>query len=54
LITENNFIPKGYNNKRVLLVGDGDLSFAAALSSLKVSSRVTVRVRVRVRVRLRY
>ena len=32
-------LPKGYDNARVLLVGDGDLSFAAALSTLKVCHR---------------
>lgn len=32
-------LPKGYDNARVLLVGDGDLSFAAALSTLKVCKR---------------
>ena len=32
-------IPQGYKNARVLLVGDGDLSFAAALSSLKICKR---------------
>lgn len=31
-----NSIPRGYHNARVLLVGDGDLSFAAALSGLKI------------------
>jgi hypothetical protein len=32
-------IPQGYKDARVLLVGDGDLSFAAALSSLKICKR---------------
>ena len=32
-------IPRGYHNASVLLVGDGDLSFASALSSLKVCRR---------------
>lgn len=32
-------IPQGYKDARVLLVGDGDLSFAAALSSLKICRR---------------
>lgn len=32
-------IPQGYKDARVLLVGDGDLSFAAALSSLKTCRR---------------
>ena len=33
-------IPRGYKDARVLLVGDGDLSFAAALSTLKVCRRL--------------
>lgn len=33
-------LPKGYHSARVLLVGDGDLSFAAALSTLKVCKRL--------------
>jgi hypothetical protein len=34
-----NSIPRGYHNASVLLVGDGDLSFASALSNLKVCRR---------------
>ena len=33
-------IPKGYQDSRVLLVGDGDLSFAASLSTLGVCKRL--------------
>jgi hypothetical protein len=37
----SNSIPRGYHNARVLLVGDGDLSFAAALSGLKICKSLT-------------
>lgn len=35
------YIPIGYHDARVLLVGDGDLSFAAALSGLKICRSLT-------------
>jgi hypothetical protein len=36
---KTDYIPSGYKDSSVLLVGDGDFSFAAALSSLKICRR---------------
>lgn len=36
---ESHYIPSGYEGARVLLVGDGDLSFAASLSTLRICQR---------------
>lgn len=38
-IEKSDCIPSGYKDSSVLLVGDGDFSFAAALSSLKICRR---------------
>jgi hypothetical protein len=38
-LEKTDYIPSGYKDSSVLLVGDGDFSFAAALSSLKICRR---------------